>query len=80
MSLFEINEIINTISKAAGEDTNIVFGAIIDKNMLDEIRVSLMATFKEMKQKEVNKNYFGKEDKDLELSKCLNTKIKILIK
>lgn len=80
MSLLEVNEIMNTISKAAGKDTNIVFGAIIDKNMLDEIRVSLMVISEKMKRKEVNKNYFGKKYKDLKLYNYLNTKIELLIK
>jgi len=44
MSLFEVNEIVDVISKAVGQDTNIVFGAIIDEEMQDEIRVSVIAT------------------------------------
>lgn len=44
MSLFEVNEIVDVISRAVGQDTNIVFGAIIDEEMKDEIRVSVIAT------------------------------------
>ena len=44
MSLFEVNEIVDIISKAVGQDTNIVFGAIINEEMQDEIRVSVIAT------------------------------------
>ena len=44
MSLFEVNEIVDVISKAVGHDTNIVFGAIINEEMKDEIRVSVIAT------------------------------------
>ena len=44
MSLFEVNEIVDVISKAVGQDTNIVFGAIINEEMQDEIRVSVIAT------------------------------------
>ncbi len=44
MSLFEVNEIVDIISKAVGQDTNIVFGAIIDEELQDEIRVSVIAT------------------------------------
>ena len=44
MSLFEVNEIVDIISKAVGQDTNIVFGAIINEEMQDEIRVSVVAT------------------------------------
>ena len=44
MSLFEVNEIVEIISEAVGDETNIVFGAIIDEKMKDEIRVSVIAT------------------------------------
>ncbi len=44
MSLYEINEIVDLVSKAAGGDANIVFGAIISENMQDEIRVTVIAT------------------------------------
>jgi len=44
MSLFEVNEIVDIISKAVGQDTNIVFGAIINEELQDEIRVSVIAT------------------------------------
>ena len=44
MSLFEVNEIVEIISEAVGDETNIVFGAIIDEKMKDEVRVSVIAT------------------------------------
>lgn len=44
MSLYEINEIVDLVSKAAGNEANIVFGAIISENMKDEIRVTVIAT------------------------------------
>ena len=44
MSLYEINEIVDLVSKAAGSEANIVFGAIISENMQDEIRVTVIAT------------------------------------
>ncbi len=44
MSLYEINEIVDYISKEAGKDANIVFGAIIAENMQDEIMVTVIAT------------------------------------
>jgi len=66
MSLFEVNEIVDTISKAVGQDTNIVFGAIINEEMQDEIRVSVIATkceenIEEAKE-EVNKKELFKEN------------------
>jgi len=44
MSLYEVNEIVDLVSKAAGRDANIVFGAIISENMQDEVRVTVIAT------------------------------------
>ncbi len=44
MSLYEINEIVDLVSKSAGSEANIVFGAIISENMQDEIRVTVIAT------------------------------------
>lgn len=68
MSLFEVNEIVDIISKAVGQDTNIVFGAIINEEMQDEIRVSVIATKceenieEEEKKEEVNKKELFKEN------------------
>ncbi|MFA7574111.1 MAG: cell division protein FtsZ [Arcobacteraceae bacterium] len=44
MSLYEINQIVDIVSKAAGNEANIVFGAIISEKMQDEIRVTVIAT------------------------------------
>jgi len=68
MSLFEVNEIVDIISKAVGQDTNIVFGAIINDEIQDEIRVSVIATKceenieEEEKKEEVNKKELFKEN------------------
>ena len=73
MSLFEVNEIVDIISKAVGQETNIVFGAIIDKEMKDEIRVSVIATkceenIEEEEKKEVanKENYTEKDNPKIE--------------
>ncbi|MBA7553788.1 Cell division protein FtsZ [subsurface metagenome] len=68
MSLFEVNEIVDIISEAVGQDTNIVFGAIINEEMQDEIRVSVIATRceenieEEEKKEEANKKELFKEN------------------
>jgi len=67
MSLFEVNEIVDIISKAVGQDTNIVFGAIINEEMQDEIRVSVIATscevnIEEEEKEEVDKKELFKEN------------------
>lgn len=44
MTLHEINEASSLIQKEAHEDANIIFGTVIDKNMGDEIRITVIAT------------------------------------
>ena len=44
MGLFEVNEAAEIIAEAADPDANIIFGAVIDDNLNDEIRVTVIAT------------------------------------
>src|SRR5713226_2840839 len=44
MSLYEVNEAASLIQEEAHEDTNIIFGAVIDDKISDEIRVTVIAT------------------------------------
>ena len=44
LSLFEVNEASTLITEAAHEDAEIIFGAVIDENMSEEIRVTVIAT------------------------------------
>ena len=44
MSLFEVNEASSLITQAAHEDAEIIFGAVVDESMTDEIRVTVIAT------------------------------------
>lgn len=44
LSLFEVNEASTLITEAAHEDAEIIFGAVIDDSMTDEIRVTVIAT------------------------------------
>jgi cell division protein FtsZ len=44
MTLHEINEASSLIQKEAHEDANIIFGTVIDKDMTDEIRITVIAT------------------------------------
>jgi cell division protein FtsZ len=44
LSLFEVNEAAAIIRESAHPDVNIIFGAQIDENMGDEIRVTVIAT------------------------------------
>ena len=44
LGLFEINEAAEIISSAADSDCNIIFGAVIDQTLGDEVRVTVIAT------------------------------------
>ncbi|HZP46157.1 MAG TPA: cell division protein FtsZ [Candidatus Binataceae bacterium] len=44
MSLYEVNEAASLIQEEAHEDANIIFGAVIDENLADEIHVTVIAT------------------------------------
>lgn len=44
LSLFEVNEAAEIIAQAADPEANIIFGAVIDQALQDEIRVTVIAT------------------------------------
>ncbi len=44
LTLFEVNEAAALIRQSAHPDVNLIFGAVIDPNMGDEIRVTVIAT------------------------------------
>jgi cell division protein FtsZ len=44
MSLYEVNEAASLIQEEAHEDANIIFGAVIDEKVVDEIHVTVIAT------------------------------------
>jgi len=44
MSLYEVNEAASLIQEEAHEDANIIFGAVIDDQLNEEIRVTVIAT------------------------------------
>jgi len=44
LSLFEVNEAATLITEAAHEDAEIIFGAVIDESISDEVRVTVIAT------------------------------------
>lgn len=44
MGLFEVNEAAEIISQAADPDANIIFGAVIDESLEDELKVTVIAT------------------------------------
>ncbi len=44
LSLFEVNEAASLIKAAAHPDCNVIFGAVVDENMKDQIRITVVAT------------------------------------
>src|SRR6516164_3628064 len=44
MSLYEVHEAASLLQEEAHEDANIIFGAVIDEELKDEIRVTVIAT------------------------------------
>lgn len=44
LSLYEVNEAAEIIKRKAHPDANIIFGAVIDESLSDELRITLIAT------------------------------------
>src|SRR5919197_1486430 len=44
VGLFEVNEAAEVVTSAADADANVIFGAVIDDSMADEVRVTVIAT------------------------------------
>jgi cell division protein FtsZ len=44
LTLYEVNEASSIIREAADEDANIIFGAVIDESMRDEMKITVIAT------------------------------------
>jgi cell division protein FtsZ len=44
LSLYEVNEAAEVIAQAADPEANIIFGAVIDSRISDEVRVTVIAT------------------------------------
>jgi cell division protein FtsZ len=43
LSLFEVNEVAEIVNRAADEEANIIFGAVVDETLGDQIRVTVVA-------------------------------------
>jgi cell division protein FtsZ len=44
LGLFEVNEAAEVVTSAADKSANVIFGAVIDESMKDEVRVTVIAT------------------------------------
>ncbi len=50
MGLFEVNEAAEAISEAAHPDSNVIFGAVIDDSLNDQMKVTVIATGFEVRE------------------------------
>ncbi|MDD3521212.1 MAG: cell division protein FtsZ [Actinomycetota bacterium] len=74
MKLFEVNEAAEIIRNSSCQEANIIFGAVIDENMKEKIKVTIIATgFKdknfESRQKQEKQQEIKKEEEALENKK-----------
>ncbi|CDI49211.1 cell division protein FtsZ [Clostridium tetani] len=62
LGLLEINEAAEVVQQAADPDANIIFGAVIDENLKDEIRITVIATgFEKEYEKEPREKFSESE-------------------
>ncbi len=59
LGLFEVNEAAEVVAAAAHPDANIIFGAVIDDSMMDQIRVTVIATGFEGRRRKQESMEFG---------------------
>ena len=53
MTLMQVNDATNVIYESAGDDAEIIFGAVTDRTMKDEVRVTVIITGFGRKEKEI---------------------------
>jgi len=68
LGLFEVNEAAELVAQAADPNANIIFGAVIDEAMSDEIRITVIATGFENQEKILPKKITKPLDKVISLS------------
>jgi len=64
LTLYEVNKAAEIISKAANAEANIIFGAVINNELKDEVRVTVIATGFETLEKIIDKPKLGEIDFD----------------
>jgi hypothetical protein len=57
LTLFEVNEASSLIQEAAHEEANIIFGSVIDPNLKEEVRITVIATGFDRAAAEAADNY-----------------------
>ena len=65
MGLFEVNEAAEIIADAADTEANVIFGAVIDESLGDQMRVTVIATgFDELHRRQRAEQYVEREVRD----------------
>jgi cell division protein FtsZ len=68
LSMSEVNEASRIISQAADPDANIIFGATIDENLHDQIRITVIATGFDESRKRLQEMVAPQEDNNEQMS------------
>lgn len=66
LGMYEINEAAKIITGAADDDAKVIFGAVIDDNMKDEVKVTVVATGFEGKGRVAREPISGRAESDRE--------------
>jgi cell division protein FtsZ len=72
LKLFEVNEAAEIIRNSSSPDANIIFGAVIDENMKDKIKVTIIATG--FKDKQFDKKQKTEKDSAVEKKEIVDNK------
>ncbi|MCT4621339.1 MAG: cell division protein FtsZ [Marinisporobacter sp.] len=64
LGLFEVNEAAELVAQAADPDANIIFGAVIDDNLKDELIITVIATGFENNKRNAEKVLTNKDHQD----------------
>jgi cell division protein FtsZ len=75
LGLLEINEAAEIVQQAADQEANIIFGAVIDEDLKDEIRITVIATgFEANKLDERKPNIEEKKEESKQIDEVASTK------
>ncbi|HVS28560.1 MAG TPA: cell division protein FtsZ [Solirubrobacteraceae bacterium] len=80
LGLFEVNEAAEIIQGASAADSNIIFGAVIDETMGDEVRVTVIATGFDTpreSQRSTRQTLRGRRDREVTLDDRQRTALEI---
>ncbi|MDI6605192.1 MAG: cell division protein FtsZ [Thermoanaerobacteraceae bacterium] len=77
LSIFEVNEAANFIYETADPDANIIFGAVIDESLEDQLRITVIATGFEKKLQDNKNSKASKTEKSHHETKEIDETIQI---